>query len=119
MSNDMSESELRSAIERFPVWHYEFALNGIKTPARNSYSANRHQQRARHFFEPLVKLTGGLTGKRVLDLGCNAGYWSLKAIEAGADFVFGIDGRQMHVDQANLVFRTKGVSPDSVQVRPS
>jgi tRNA (mo5U34)-methyltransferase len=47
----------------------------------------------------------------VLDLGCNAGFWSLAAIEAGAEFVLGIDGRQMHVDQANLVFDAKGVDP--------
>ena len=111
--SEMSELELRSAIESFPVWHYEFDFNGVKTPARHSSaSSNRHRQRARHFFEPLVKLAGGLKGKRVLDLGCNAGFWSLKAIEAGADFVFGIDGRQMHVDQADLVFRAKGISPD-------
>jgi SAM-dependent methyltransferase len=51
----------------------------------------------------------------VLDLGCNAGYWSLAAIEAGADFVFGIDGRQMHLDQANLVFEAKGIDPSRYQ----
>ena len=57
-----------------------------------------------------MKICGGsLQGKRVLDLGCNAGFWSLQAIEAGADFVLGVDGRQMHVEQANLVFEAKGV----------
>ncbi len=47
----------------------------------------------------------------MLDLGCNAGFWSLQAIEAGADFVLGVDGRQMFIDQANLVFDAKGVDP--------
>jgi SAM-dependent methyltransferase len=57
-------------------------------------------------------VTGGsLRGHRVLDLGCNAGFWALAAIEAGAEFVLGVDGRQMHVDQANLVFEAKGVDP--------
>jgi tRNA (mo5U34)-methyltransferase len=107
----MTEIELRSAVESFPSWHYEFDLNGIKTTTRNQYSVNRHRERARHFFEPTLKLTGGLAGKRVLDLGCNAGFWSLKAIEAGADFVFGIDGLQMHIDQSNLVFQAKGIDP--------
>jgi tRNA (mo5U34)-methyltransferase len=50
-----------------------------------------------------------LEGKRVLDLASNAGYWSLAAIEAGADYVLGIEGRQMHVDQASLVFEVKEV----------
>jgi tRNA (mo5U34)-methyltransferase len=52
-----------------------------------------------------------LVGKRVLDLACNAGFWSLQAIEAGAIFVLGVDGRQMHIDQAKLVFDAKGVEP--------
>lgn len=54
---------------------------------------------------------GSLRGMRVLDLGCNAGWWSLRAVEAGTDFVAGIDGRQMHVDEASLVFEAKGIEP--------
>src|SRR5207247_6408657 len=44
-----------------------------------------------------------------LGLGCNAGYWSLRAVQSGCDFVLGIDGRQMHVDQANFVFDVKEI----------
>ena len=63
-----------------------------------------------YFFDPVVDLCGGsLKGKRVLDLGCNAGFWSLNAAEAGADFVLGVDGRQMHVDQSNFVLEVKGI----------
>jgi SAM-dependent methyltransferase len=104
---------LRSRVERFTRWHYEFDLgHGVRTPIASAGHANRHKQRKEYFFTPLVKLCGGtLAGRRVLDLGCNAGYWSLAAIEAGADFVLGIDGRQMHIDQANLVFEAKGVDP--------
>jgi tRNA (mo5U34)-methyltransferase len=83
------------------------------TPIFDRFHVNRHRQRARYFFEPLVDRCygGSLAGKRVLDLGCNAGYWSLKALEAGADFVLRIDGRQMHVDQANFIMKTKAVDP--------
>jgi SAM-dependent methyltransferase len=57
-----------------------------------------------------VQLLGGsLAEKRVLDLGCNAGFWSLCATLAGCDYVLGIDGRQMHIDQANIVFEVEGV----------
>ena len=106
----MTSSELRERIASFPYWHYEFDLHGIRTPIANSEFANRHQERQRYFFEPLVRLCGGsLAGKRVLDLGCNAGFWSLAALEAGADFVLGVDGRQMYIDQAKLVFDAKGV----------
>ncbi len=104
--------ELRERVASFPRWHYEFDLNGVRTPIFDRTHLNRHEQRKNYFFSPLVRLCGGsLNGKRVLDLGCNAGFWSLSAIEAGADFVLGVDGRQMHVDQANLVFEAKGVDP--------
>jgi SAM-dependent methyltransferase len=53
----------------------------------------------------------------VLDLASNAGFWSLAAIEAGCDYVLGVDGRQMHVDQASLVFEAKEVDPGRYDFR--
>ncbi len=105
--------DIRKRIDSFEQWHYQFDLDGELTPAvRGAKSVLRHEQRKRHFFDPMVELFGGeLKGKRVLDLGCNAGFWSLHAIEAGCDSVLGIDGRQMHIDQANFVFETKGIDP--------
>lgn len=80
--------QLRERVAIFPRWHYEFDLNGVRTPIFNHRHVNRHEQRKNYFFRPLVRLCGGsLSGKRVLDLGCNAGFWSLMAIEAGADYV--------------------------------
>ncbi len=109
---DQTPDDLAARVASFPRWHYEFDLGGVRTPIFDPNHVNRHAQRKAYFFEPLVELCGGsLAGRRVLDLGCNAGFWSLAAIEAGADFVLGLDGRQMHVDQANLVFEAKGVDP--------
>ena len=107
------DEEIRRGIASFPRWHYEFDLAGHKTPIFEPDWAERHRQRKGYFFDPLVGLFGGsLAGKRVLDLGCNAGFWSLCAAEAGCEFVLGVDGRQMHVDQAGLVFRAKGIEED-------
>ncbi len=93
----MNPDELRSRIAAFPGWHYQFSFDGVTTPIWDERAITRHEER------------------RVLDLGCNAGWWSLKAIEAGCDFVAGIDGRQMHIDQANLVFEAKRVDPARYQ----
>lgn len=101
----MNQDEIRERVGHFSNWHYEFDLQGIKTPIHNPTRINRHEQRKLYFFDPLVELFGGtLAGKRVLDLGCNAGFWSHSAIEAGCDFVMGIDAREQHIDQSNLVF---------------
>lgn len=109
----MTERQLRERVDSFPVWHYEFDLgHGVRTPIRKQRDINRVLQRKAYAFDSFVGLLGGsLQGKRVLDLGCNAGYWSLAAIEAGADFVLGVDGRQMHIDQSRLVFEAKGIDP--------
>jgi SAM-dependent methyltransferase len=117
----LDSEQLRERVASFPRWHYEFEFpNGVRTPIFNRAHVNRNEQRKSYFFAPLLRLCGGsLAGKRVLDLGCNAGFWSLAAIDAGADFVFGIDGRQMHIDQANLVFDAMGVEPNRYRFQQS
>ncbi len=107
----MQTLELQDRIAAFPRWHYRFEFEGgVTTPVVDLGKVNRHEQRRRYFFDVLLQVTGGsLEGRRVLDLGCNAGWWSLQAIEAGADFVLGVDNRQMHIDQANLVFEAKDI----------
>lgn len=101
----MAEEEIIEKIRSFSNWHYEFHLKGgLTTPIFDKQYINRHNQRKKYFFDVL-----DFSGKRVLDLGCNAGWWSLSAVEKGCDFVLGIDGRKMHVEQANLVFKIDGV----------
>lgn len=106
----MSKAKILDKINSFDQWHYQFDLDGYLTPIFKTININRHQQRKNYFFQPLINLFGGsLAGKRVLDLGCNAGFWSLCAIESGCDYVLGIDARQMHIDQAEFVFDVKKV----------
>jgi SAM-dependent methyltransferase len=109
----MDATELEARIAAFPRWHYRFQFDGgVATPTPDPTFANRHEQRRRYFFEPLVELLGGsLRGRRVLDLGCNAGLFSLLALEAGADFVLGLDAREMYIEQAELVFEAKRIDP--------
>ncbi len=59
-----------------------------------------------------METLGFLRGKKVLDLGCNAGFWALKVIDAGCERVVGIDARQMHIDQAKLVFDLNQIPQD-------
>jgi SAM-dependent methyltransferase len=109
---------LRQRIEAFPRWHYDFNLAGIHTPIFDPAHRTRHAERIRYFFDPLLELFGGtLEGKRVLDLGCNAGFWSLQCAKRGAAYVLGLDGRQMHIDQANLVFEASCIPSDYYEFR--
>jgi 2-polyprenyl-3-methyl-5-hydroxy-6-metoxy-1,4-benzoquinol methylase len=108
----MDDADILDKINSFSQWNYQFELAGHKTTFDVGV-INRHEQRKNYFFQPLVNLLGGsLAGKRVLDLGCNQGFWSLAAIEKGCDYVLGIDGRQMNIDQARFVFDVKGINKD-------
>ena len=109
----MDSEELQERIGAFASWDYLFEFNGgVRTPARDRGRVNRHAQRRNHFFEPLLALFGGtLQGRRVLDLGCSAGFWALAAIDAGAEFVLGLDLSLEHLEQAELVFAAKHVDP--------
>lgn len=111
----MKDKEIVQRINSFPYWHYPFDLKGHLTPLPKNLDSyviveSRAFKREKYILDPVVKLYGGsLKGKRVLDLGCNSGFWSLGAIEKGADFVLGIDARSMFIEQANFVFEVKKV----------
>lgn len=107
----MDTDELQDRIAEFPIWSYQFEFEGgVKTPIADWQRLNRQQQRHAYFFKALLGLTGGsLEGRRVLDLGCSSGLWSLHAVEAGADYVLGIDGKDGYIEQAKLVFEAKGI----------
>jgi 2-polyprenyl-3-methyl-5-hydroxy-6-metoxy-1,4-benzoquinol methylase len=107
----MQAAEIERRIAAFPDWLYEFEFaGGLRTPVSNRAMVNRQHERRRYFFDALLALSGGsLRGRRVLDLGAGAGYWALAAIEAGADFVLGVDAQQPAVEQAELVFEASGI----------
>ncbi|HEX3434321.1 MAG TPA: methyltransferase domain-containing protein [Solirubrobacteraceae bacterium] len=109
----MEAEQLRRRIAAFPRWNYRFEFDdGIVTPVNDRGLVNRQSQRYAYLFERLLELTGGsLSGYRVLDLGCNAGFWSLAALQAGADYVLGIDADIECIEQAELVFEAKEVDP--------
>lgn len=54
---------------------------------------------------------------RVLDVACNAGFWSMEAHKSGAAYVLGVDARPVHVEQAQLVRDALGVDPERVEFR--
>ena len=63
----------------------------------------RPLQRFRHFMPALIEAMGGtLRGKRILDIACNSGFWSIQCGLLGADVV-GFDARAELIEQANLI----------------
>ena len=53
-------------------------------------------------------LPADMTGKSVLDIGCNAGFYSLEMKRRGADRVLGVDFDDRYLDQARLAAEVEG-----------
>jgi 2-polyprenyl-3-methyl-5-hydroxy-6-metoxy-1,4-benzoquinol methylase len=58
-----------------------------------------------------------LDGKSVLDIGCNAGFYSLSAWMRGARRVVGLDQQPHYINQALMVRDILGLSADAVEFR--
>ncbi|MDQ3929825.1 MAG: DUF1698 domain-containing protein [Chloroflexota bacterium] len=108
--------DLLEKINSFEYWHYPFDLGeGIVVNPDHA----REKLDLRNFIWPAVlDLCGGsLEGMRVLDVACNAGFWSLEAHRSGATRVLGIDARPMHIEQAQLVRDALGIDPGQLEYR--
>jgi SAM-dependent methyltransferase len=108
----LAPAEIDERLDSF-YWHYPFEFGGRLVeadwePGKGLYG--RHYRRYLHIFPALLSMTGGsLTGKTVLDVGCNCGFWSLQARRLSAESVLGIEGSQKNVDQANFVLELTGI----------
>lgn len=107
-----SDEEIRTEFARHAYWHYAYEFEGGLSFSTAHVNAGldtdrpeRPFQRFRHFMPYLIQAEGGtLAGKRVLDIACNSGFWSIQCALLGADVV-GFDARPELVEQANLLKR--------------
>ena len=112
----MSQEQLAERVAAYPSWFYNFNLNGIETSPDTVESNRRHELRKEFFLDPLIQASA-FAGKRVLDIGCCSGFWSFHALEAGAEYVLGVDAWPQAIEQAQLVADVKNISADRCEFR--
>ena len=100
-----SAAETQKRIEELGAWFQNLNLNGVQT-APNHFLGDY----------PAVKFAGfakaipqDLTGKSVLDIGCNAGFYSLEMKRRGAGRVLGVDFDERYLAQARFAAEVRGV----------
>jgi SAM-dependent methyltransferase len=121
-SGGLSDVHIREQFAKYDSWHYAYAFEGGLSfstrhdiPGLLADAPERPLQRFRHFMPYLIEAcNGSLRGKRVLDIACNSGFWSIQCALLGAEVV-GFDGRPELIEQADLVKSIVGV--DSVEFR--
>jgi tRNA (mo5U34)-methyltransferase len=98
-------SQIRARVEQLAPWFHNMNLKGVWTAPD-------------HFLGdyPAVKwarfgcaLPADLRGKTVLDIGCNAGFYSMEMKRRGADRVLGIDYDERYLTQARFAAETEGL----------
>lgn len=115
MKTEMSKQEMEGEIQRLAPFHHKVDLPyGLKTYDPRSSQRHREQTRldslTRHAFPRLLEACGGtLEGKRVIDVACNAGGFSVEAARLGAEYVLGFDVADRYLDQANFIKRALGL----------
>jgi tRNA (mo5U34)-methyltransferase len=114
----LSRDEIAAKVKEY-FWHYPFQFGDVFVDADGPHFRGlrgRHYQRYFHMFPPLLSLTGGsLAGKSVLDVACNAGFWTIQSRRAGAQRVVGLDLGPKNVEQARFIQDVIGL--DGVEYR--
>jgi tRNA (mo5U34)-methyltransferase len=93
----MKTAALQRDIERLGPWFHDLDLSGVRTAPDHPLGPFHHELWAlvEHAFP------ADMTGCSVLDIGCNAGFYSFKLLERGAT-VTGIDHDARYLAQARL-----------------
>lgn len=93
-----TEQDLAKDIAQLGPWFHNLHLRGIQT-APNHFLGDYPQVKFEKFRDAIP---ADLRGKSVLDIGCNAGFYSLEMKRRGADRVIGIDTDEHYLRQAKF-----------------
>ena len=106
-AGDPQAEALRRKVEALAPWFQNIDLgHGIVT-APDHFLGDYPAFKFRGFADALPD---DLEGKSVLDIGCNAGFYSIEMKRRGAGRVLGIDSDERYLAQARLVSDTLGFS---------
>ena len=98
------DRDLKARIEALGPWFHNIDLGGTWT-APDHFLGNYPAQKFRHFAPHLPE---DMSGKSVLDIGCNAGFYSIEMKKRGAGRVLGVDSDDRYLAQARLASETLG-----------
>jgi tRNA (mo5U34)-methyltransferase len=99
------DSDLRRKVEALAPWFQNIDLGDGVLTAPEHFLGDYPRFKFAGFAEALP---ADLRGKSVLDIGCNAGFYSIEMKRRGAGRVIGIDSDDRYLAQARLVADTLG-----------
>ncbi len=104
MHQRLSPEVIESRIKALGPWFHNMEIGGIRT-APDHFLGDYPAIKWRRFADAIPK---NLTGKTVLDIGCNAGFYSIEMKRRGAARVVGIDFDETYLEQARFASEVAG-----------
>jgi tRNA (mo5U34)-methyltransferase len=103
--NTLSRDQIQRRVAELGQWFHNLDLKGVKT-APQHFLGDYPAVKWRRFSD---RIPADLHGKSVLDIGCNAGFYSIEMKRRGADRVLGIDNDERYLAQGRLAADVSGV----------
>ena len=100
----LSTEEIRHRAAALGPWFHNIDLNGVKT-APEHFLGDYPNIKWRSFESAI---DADLTGKSVLDIGCNGGFYSMEMKRRGAARVLGVDFDEDYLSQARFAAEVLG-----------
>ncbi|HSC17342.1 MAG TPA: TIGR04290 family methyltransferase [Rhizomicrobium sp.] len=101
----LSPAEIRDHVQKLGPWFHNLDLNGVPT-APEHFLGDYPAVKWRRFADAIPR---DLTGKSVLDVGCNAGFYSMEMKRRGAARVLGVDFDEDYLHQARFAAEVNGL----------
>ena len=101
----LTAEQIRVRVAELGSWFHDLDLNGVRT-APDHFLHDYPNTKWKRFEHALPY---DLSGRTVLDIGCNAGFYSLEMKRRGAKRVVGIDSDDHYLAQAQFAAEVKGV----------
>src|SRR3954471_17859357 len=94
----LQPADIEQRVRSLGQWFHNLDLRGVKTAPDHFLGdyPNIKWQRFAH------AVPDDLTGKSVLDIGCNAGFYSIEMKKRGAARVVGIDSDDVYLEQGRF-----------------
>jgi len=103
--SNWTEERIRSRAEALGPWFHNLDLHGVRT-APEHFLGDYPQVKWQRFQHCLPD---DLSGKTVLDIGCNAGFYSMEMKRRGAARVLGVDFDEDYLAQARFAAEVEGL----------
>ena len=104
MTESLTREEIRQRADALGPWFHNIDLGGVMT-APDHFLGDYPQVKWRRFADAIP---ADLTGKSVLDIGCNGGFYSIEMKRRGAARVLGIDFDDDYLAQARFAADVTG-----------